>query len=181
MIKFNKNSLIDFISPLFDLYSDYLPLNQGPTTATVLAALLEGKLSHDAMTRSLAQQDCASRQLWQVLKPFVEQTADARSVLTLNDTVEPKPYRNANPLIRHHQDHCQQAAIQGISQLLYSTQHTALPVAYELIKKDQLLVDPETRRADRYGLPLNSYVSIYLTRRTATRLLLNSLVDHASE
>lgn len=42
-----------FISPVFDLYSDYLLVNQGQSTATGLSALVDGKLSHDAITRSL--------------------------------------------------------------------------------------------------------------------------------
>lgn len=46
-----------FVSPVFDLYSDYLLVNQGQSTATGLAALVEDKLSHDAITRSLHQQD----------------------------------------------------------------------------------------------------------------------------
>jgi hypothetical protein len=40
---------MDFVSPFFDLYSDYLLVNQGQTTATGLSALLDGKLSHDTI------------------------------------------------------------------------------------------------------------------------------------
>lgn len=135
-----------FVSPVFDLYSDYLLVNQGQSTATGLAALVEGKLSHDAITRSLHQLSYGSAQLWQVVKPFVEQIADPNAVLTLDDTVEPKPYMATNPLIRFHYDHCQKAALKGINQLtaLYTGQTTALPVAYELIEKDQLLTDKKT-------------------------------------
>lgn len=135
-----------FVSPVFDLYSDYLLVNQGQSTATGLSALLEGKLSHDAITRSLHQQPYGSAQLWQVVKPFVEQIADPNAVLTLDDTVEPKPYMDQNPLIRYHYDHCQQVALKGINQLtaLYTGQTISLPVAYQLIEKDQLRVDPKT-------------------------------------
>ena len=135
-----------FVSPIFDLYSDYLIVNQGQTTATGLSLLLESKLSHDTITRSLHQQDYGSRQLWQVVKPFVQQIADPTAVLSLDDTVEAKPYMDQNPLIRFHYDHCQQAAVKGINQLtaLYTSQHGSLPVAYELIEKDQASTDPET-------------------------------------
>ena len=66
---------MEFVSPIFDLYSDYLLVNQGQPTATRLAALVDGKLSHDAITRSLHQQDYNSVDLWQVVKPFVHQIA----------------------------------------------------------------------------------------------------------
>lgn len=37
-----------------DLYTDYLISSFGPTTATGLAALLDGRLSHDQVTRLLS-------------------------------------------------------------------------------------------------------------------------------
>lgn len=69
---------MEFVSPIFDLYSDYLLVNQGQPTATRLAALVSGKPSHDAITRSLHQQAYDSRHLWQVVKPFVQQIAHAQ-------------------------------------------------------------------------------------------------------
>lgn len=132
-----------FVSPVFDLYSDYLLVNQGQTTATGLSTLVDGKLSHDTITRSLHQQAYGSAQLWQVVRPFIQQISDPDAVLTLDDTVEPKSYMDQNPLIRFHYDHCQQKALKGINQLtaLYTGQVHSLPVAYELIEKDQALVD----------------------------------------
>ncbi|MBC7570987.1 MAG: transposase, partial [Spirosoma sp.] len=137
---------MNFVSPVFDLYSDYLLVNQGQTTATGLSALVEGKLSHDAITRSLHQLDYGSAQLWQVVRPFVEQIANPNAVLTLDDTVEAKAYMDQNPLIRFHYDHCQQKAIKGINQLtaLYTGETHSLPVAYELIEKDQASIDKKT-------------------------------------
>ncbi|MFD2937586.1 hypothetical protein [Spirosoma flavum] len=59
------------ISPAFNLYLDYLLVNQDRSTATGHAALAEGKTSHDTLTCSLHQQAYGSRQLWLVVKPFV--------------------------------------------------------------------------------------------------------------
>ena len=39
----------------FDLYTDYLLSSFGQTTATSLASLLDGALSHDEVTRFLNQ------------------------------------------------------------------------------------------------------------------------------
>jgi hypothetical protein len=137
---------MEFISPIFDLYSDYLLVNQGQPTATRLAALVDGKLSHDAITRSLHQQDYDSRQLWQVVKPFVHQIAQADGVLIFDDNLQEKPYMVTNPLIRYHFDHCLGRTIKGINQLtaLYHSRKSSLPVAYELIKKDQQKLDAKT-------------------------------------
>lgn len=94
-----------FVSPIFDLYSDYLLVNQSQPTATRLSELVEGKLSHDAITRSLNGQDYGSPHLWQVVKPFVAQIAQQDAVLIADDTVEEKPYMACNNLIRYHFDH----------------------------------------------------------------------------
>ena len=105
---------MEFISPIFDVYSDYLLVNQGQPTATRLSTLVEGKLFHDAITRSLHQEDWGSRQLWQVVK-FVRQIAQKDAILIADDTVEEKLYMTCNELIRYHFDHCQSRTIKGIN------------------------------------------------------------------
>lgn len=144
---------MDFVCPIFDLYSDFLLVNQAQPTATRLAELVEGNLSHDAITRSLSQQDYGSRQLWQTVKPFVQQIAHSDGVLIFDDTVEEKPYMATNPLIRYHYDHCQRRSVKGINQLtaLYHSQGSSLPVAYQLIEKDQQKTDAQTGKVRWYS------------------------------
>lgn len=77
-------------------------VNQGQPTATRLAALVDGELSQDAITRSLHQQDYDAPHLWQVVKPFVPQIAQADGVLIFDHNPEEKPYMATNPLIRYH-------------------------------------------------------------------------------
>lgn len=160
-----------FVSPIFDLYSDYLLVNQGQTTATDLAALVEGKLSHDAITRSLHQQDYGSAHLWQVVRPFVEQIADPNAVLTLDDTVEAKSYMDQNSLIRFHYDHCQQKALKGINQLtaLYTGTVYSLPVAYQLIEKDHAVVAKKSGQT--------KWVSAVSKQEHFRRLMQRSLIN----
>lgn len=162
---------MNFVSPVFDLYSDYLLVNQGQNTATGLSALVDGKLSHDAITRSLHQLDYGSAQLWQVVRPFVEQIANPNAVLTLDDTVEAKAYMNQNPIIRFHYDHCQQKAIKGINQLtaLYTGEVHSLPVAYELIEKDQACIDKKTGKT--------KWVSAVSKQERFRRLIRQSLIN----
>lgn len=135
-----------FVSPLLDLYSDYLLVNSRQATATGLSALVEGKVSHDRITRSLHEQTYGSAHLWKVVKPFVRQIQAPDGVLVLDDTVEAKPFMQPNELIRYHYDHCQGRAIKGINQLtaLYHCGQTWLPVAFRLIHKDQQTADAKT-------------------------------------
>ena len=46
---------------ILDLYSDYLLSSFGQTTATGLARLLEGEISHDQVTRMLASEKLTAK------------------------------------------------------------------------------------------------------------------------
>ena len=68
---------------LLDLYGDYLISSFGPTTATGLATLLKGDLSHDQITCFLSGKAPMSADLWRIAKPFVrriqgDQATDCR-------------------------------------------------------------------------------------------------------
>ncbi len=54
---------------LLDLYSDYLLSSFGQTTATGLATLMKGQISHDQITRMLAHKPYGSADLWKIVKP----------------------------------------------------------------------------------------------------------------
>ncbi len=77
---------------LLDLYTDYLLASFGATTATGLARLLDGTVSHDQITRFLAKRQFTSADLWQVVKPIVRQVQHPDGVLIIDDTIEEKPY-----------------------------------------------------------------------------------------
>lgn len=133
---------------LLDLYADYLISSFGPTTATGLARLLEGTVSHDAITRLLANQGQAftSRDLWQLVKPLVRQMATSDAVLIVDDTVQEKPHTDESELICWHYDHSQGKSVKGFNLLtcLYHSQDVSLPVAFELIRKTEWVTDSKT-------------------------------------
>jgi len=56
---------------IFDLYTDYLQTSFSYTTATGLSDLLDGELSHDQVTRFLAEKDYTSEDLWKSIKKEV--------------------------------------------------------------------------------------------------------------
>ncbi len=53
---------------MIDLYSDYLITNFGQATATGLSNVLDGELSHDSITRFLADHELISKNYWQFAK-----------------------------------------------------------------------------------------------------------------
>jgi hypothetical protein len=94
------------LSPLADLYSDYLIVNQGQATATELSSLVEGNYSHDSVTRMLHQCNYTSADLWKYVKPMVREKQSSNGVLIFDDTIEEKAYMDENAMICWHYDHC---------------------------------------------------------------------------
>lgn len=142
---------MNFISPIFDLYSDYLIVNQGQCNCTSLSALLDGELSHDKITRSLNSADYGSRELWTVVKPFAHQIASPEGVICFDDTIEEKAYMDESDLICWHHDHCLKRSVKGINQVtgLYHSQGVSLPVCFKLIHKSEWVTNKKTKKLKR--------------------------------
>ena len=136
---------------IFDLYSDYLLSSFGQVTATGLSSLLEGDLSHDQVTRTLAGEKLTSRTWWQLVKPFVRQIERSDGVMLIDDTIVEKPYTDENEIICWHYDHAKGRNVKGLNLLttLYFSQDVALPVAFEIVAKTEAYLDPKTGQEKR--------------------------------
>ena len=108
---------------LLDLYTDYLLVSFGATTATGMARLLP-EISHDQVTRFLSQQELTDKDLWKIVKPHVRRVQSEEAVLIIDDTVEEKPYTDESELITWHYDHSTNRTVKGINLLsaLYLSQ-----------------------------------------------------------
>ena len=138
---------------LLDLYTDYLLASFGQPSATGMARLLP-EISHDQVTRFLSQQELNDKDLWKIVKPHLRRVQSADAVLIIDDTVEEKPYTDQSQLISWHFDHSKNRTVKGINLLsaLYLSQDTSLPVAFELIKKTELVTDKKTGK-DKWQSP----------------------------
>lgn len=136
---------------LLDLYSDYLLSSFGATTATGLSRLLDGAVSHDQITRFLAEKVKTSRDLWRVVKPLVRQIESEEGVIIFDDSIEEKPYTDENEIICWHYDHTQDRNVKGINFLsaLYHSQGVSLPVAFHLVAKTEEYLDKKSSKMKR--------------------------------
>lgn len=139
------------LSNEFDLYSDYLIVNQGQATATDLSTLLEGEYSHDKITRALSQKQLGSKELWQIVKPQLKTINNKEGVLIADDTIEEKAYMDENDIICWHHDHVTGRTLKGINQLtlLYYNEEVSLPIAYILIEKKVWVYDAKKKKDRR--------------------------------
>ena len=136
---------------LLDLYSDYLISSFGQTTATGLATLLDGGLSHDQVTRFLASTPRTSADLWKIAKPFVRRIQSDQAAMIVDDSISEKPYTDENDIVCWHYDHSHQRTIKGINFLtaLYHSQGVSLPIGFALVAKTEHYIDPKDGKEKR--------------------------------
>ena len=122
-----------------DLYTDYLISSTSMTTATGLSAVLKGSISHDKITRHLANGNYDSRYLWKEVKPMIEEVCSSNDlvVLCFDDSIEEKRYTDESELICYHFDHTVNRSVKGVNFLtaLVNTNGVSLPCAVEFVKK----------------------------------------------
>jgi hypothetical protein len=137
---------------LLDIYSDYLIAQNQYATAVGLSDLLEGRISHDKITRFLNSNDFSSKEIWEYVKPEIRKIEqDVGGVLILDDTIEEKTYTDENEIICWHYSHAKGRCVKGINLLSCLVRYgdTALPIAYEPICKDVLFCDVISKKEKR--------------------------------
>jgi hypothetical protein len=121
------------------LYADYLLASFGATPATGLSPRLEGEVSHDQVTRSLAGTKQTATDLWLTVKSLVRQVQSEAGVLIIDDASEEKPYTDENASVWWPYDPSQAGVLKGLNCLtaLYSSQGVSLPVGFHLGAKTE--------------------------------------------
>lgn len=145
---------------LLDIYSDYLLTSFSYATSTGLSIALNGEISNSKISRFLAgnyqekgqlkHTEYTSKDLWKLVKETVREDEFDEGILTLDDTVEEKPYTDENQVNCYHFDHTSGRSVKGINMLnfLYLGQKLITPIALEIIKKSTIL---EKEKIDKKG------------------------------
>jgi len=137
---------------ILDVYTDYLICQNQRATAIGLADLLDHELSHDQITRFLNKNEYDSKDLWKYVKADVRRhQQQAGGVLIIDDAIEEKPYTDENEIVSWHFSHAKGRCVKGINILsgLIRYGDVALPIAYEVIKKDVHFCDVKTKKEKR--------------------------------
>lgn len=137
---------------MLDLYSDYLISQNKYATATGLSDVLNGEISHDKVTRFLRQNNYSSKDLWDFVKPDVRKI-EKRGIgfLMIDDFIEEKPYTDENEIVAWHYSHAKHRILKGTNLISSMIRYddSALPVAYEVIKKDIKIEDAVSKKIKR--------------------------------
>ena len=92
---------------------------------------------------------------WKRIKPLVREVQSESGCLIIDDFIEEKPHSQENELICYHHSHLHGRKVKGIQivHLHYGVEHLSkainLPVGYELVRKNQLITDPQTGKEKR--------------------------------
>ena len=84
---------------MIDIYSDYLITNFGQATATSLSNVLNGELSHDSITRALADRELTSKDYWRQVKPVIREIQDENAIISIDDLIAQKPHSEESGVI----------------------------------------------------------------------------------
>ena len=138
---------IDYI----ELYTDYLISGNGYATATGLSSLMEGKVSHDKITRFLSKNEYSSKDLWKHVKSTVREIECEDACLIFDDTIQEKKWTKESDIMCWHFDHTVGKAVRGINMLnaLYYSNDVSIPVAFEIVSKPVHFSDIKTRKVKR--------------------------------
>jgi hypothetical protein len=136
---------------LFELYTDYLISSFSFTTATAFSDMMNGSISHDKVSRFLNKENFDSKFLWNHVKPIIRKIETADGVLIFDDFIQEKPYSDENEIIAYHWDHSKKRMVKGVMCVtgIYHTHNMTIPVCFDLVKKTEIKINPETGNTTR--------------------------------
>ena len=122
---------------MIDLYSDYLITNFGQATAKGLSNVLDGELSHDSITRFLADHELTSKDYWQIAKTKIREIQNENASISIDDVIVEKPHSEENGVIAYYFDHTQNRTVKGMNivDATYITPTARVPLDFEVVKK----------------------------------------------
>jgi hypothetical protein len=170
------------VENIADLYIDYLISSPGGlTTAVGMSKMLDGKLTHDNITRFLAKGNYDSKYLWQQVKPMVQELTNSKEeiVLSFDDSIEEKYYSDQSELICWHYDHVFNRSVKGVNFLtaLVNVGGMRLPCAVEFVKKDKWVTDEKTGKQKRQSTKTKNEIYREMLLRCDTNFRFDYVVN----
>lgn len=160
-----------------DLYTDYLISSTSLATATGMAELLT--ISHDKITRQLSTGVYDSKYLWKMVKPYIEELSWGTEpiILSIDDSIEAKPYTDESELVCWHWDHTFQRSVKGVNFItaLTEVKGMRLPCAVEFVKKDTWVANPKNGKMKRSSSKTKNEIFRQMTTQCRQNFMFNYL------
>jgi len=163
---------------MIDLYSDYLITAYSQASATSLSRALDGAVSHDAITRFLADRTLTSRDYWTLIKPLVREVQRPDAAIVIDDVIVEKPHSDENSVIAYHFDHTQNRTVKGMNivDAVYVSGEARIPLDFAPVTKGEPEFDFEQNRWRRSTLKTKNELYRELLRHAVANAVPFSLV-----
>jgi hypothetical protein len=165
---------------LLDFYSDYLISSFNQTTATGLSQVLDGAISHDAITRFLSGKQLAQKDLWLFVKDTVRKIESDDGIIAIDDSIEEKPYTDENEIICYHYDHAKGCSVKGINFVtaLYNSNNVSIPVNFQIVSKTEKIIDKKTGKEKlKSAKTKNEYYREMLSKCKQNRIIFRYVIN----
>lgn len=124
-----------------NVYVDYVLSGSGQISAVDLSEALDGRFSHDQVSRMLSSGEVNDKTLYQKSKTWLrERETKGMVTLSIDDSIAEKPYSEVNGVVNWHYDHTKGFSVKGINfvSALWSDEHISVPVSLQVVEKEQV-------------------------------------------
>src|SRR5436305_3915191 len=126
---------------LCNTYVDYVLSTEGHISATDLSVALEGKYSHDQITRLLASGEVNDKTIYLKGKSYIKKKGIKGTVtLSIDDSLVPKPHMQFSNIVNWHYDDSKRRCVKGINFIsaLWSDDQASVPLSLQVVEKELL-------------------------------------------
>jgi len=120
-------------------YVDYLLSTEGHISATDLSEAVEGKYSHDQITRLLCSGEVNDKTIYLKGKNYIKQKGIKGTVtLSIDDSLVPKPHMQFSNIVNWHYDDAKRRCVKGINFIsaLWSDDQVNVPLSLQVVEKE---------------------------------------------
>ncbi len=124
-----------------NLYVDYVLSGSSCISAVDLSEVVEGRFSHDQVSRMLCSGEVNDKALYQKGKAFIRKKGVEGVVrVSVDDSIQLKPYSEVNGVVNWHYDHTQGWCVKGIDfvSALWSDEEVNVPLSLRMVEKEQV-------------------------------------------
>lgn len=124
-----------------NVYVDYVLSGSAQISAVDLSEAMDGRFSHDQVSRMLSSGEVNDKMLYQKSKAFlIEREAKGVVTISIDDSIAEKPFSEVNGVVNWHYDHTKGYSAKGINfvSALWSDEKVSVPLSLQVVEKEQV-------------------------------------------
>jgi hypothetical protein len=124
-----------------NVYVDYVLSGSAQLSAVDLSEVMDGRFSHDQISRMLSSGEVDDKALYLRSKTFIKGRETKGVVsLSIDDSIAEKPYSEVNGVVNWHYDHTKGYSVKGINfvSALWSDEQVSVPMSLQVVEKQRL-------------------------------------------